>query len=136
METIKNDEELQTAIFMLEARKEHEAQLMKKQFREVVECLRPINIIKNTIRDAAGSSEIKGNLISSAIGMGTGFLANKLIVGSSGGLIKKLLGTLVSKVLSRKVAQKVNEKVTETKPNEPGLLQNIFSKPLNSPETS
>ncbi len=136
METIKNDEELQTAIFMLEARKEHEAQLMKKQFREVVECLRPINIIKNTIRDAASSPGIKGNLISSAIGMGTGFLANKFIVGKSGGLIKKLVGTLVAKVLSKKVTETVIDKVGETKSNEPGLLQKIFSKPLNSPETS
>jgi hypothetical protein len=132
MERIENDEDLQTAIFMLEARKENELRILKKQLREVSECLKPINIIKNTIKDAVSSPELQGNLIGSAIGMGTGFIAKKLIVGSSGGFIKKIIGTIVQKIVARKVSNNVGG----VKSAGTSILQKIFSKPEPSPETS
>jgi hypothetical protein len=132
MEKIETDTDLQTAIHMLEYRKENELRLLKKQFREVAECLKPINIIKNTIKDAVTSSEIQGNLIGSAIGIGTGFLAKKLIIGSSGGLIKRLIGTIVQKIVARKVSNNVGG----VKSAGASILQKIFSKPRSAHEAS
>jgi hypothetical protein len=132
MERIENDEDLQTAIFTLEARKENELRLLKKQLRETSECLKPINIIKNTFKDAVTSPELQGNLIGSAIGMGTGFIAKKLIVGSSGGLVKKIIGAIVQRIVARKVSNNVDD----VKSAGTSLLQKIFSKPVPSRETS
>lgn len=132
MERIENDEDLQTKIFMLEARRENELRLLKKNFREASECLKPINIIKNTFKDIVTSPELKGNLIGSAIGMGTGFVANKLIVGRSGGLIKKIIGVIVQRVVDRKVTNNVGGASSAGTT----LLQKIFSKPKSLHETS
>jgi hypothetical protein len=75
--------------------------LLKDQFSETLETLKPINLIKEAIH----SDETKNSLLDTALGMTSGFLAKKTIVRSSRNPLLKLLGTLVGIGVTKYVAK-------------------------------
>lgn len=67
---------------------------LKHQFNVVYESVKPLNLVKNLIHEVTSSPEIKNDLVSNAIGLGTGFLSKTLLVGFSPNPIKKVIGTI------------------------------------------
>jgi hypothetical protein len=67
---------------------------LKNQFDVAYESVKPINLVKNLIHQVTASPEIRNDLVSNAIGFGTGFLSKKLLLGATHNPIKKVLGTL------------------------------------------
>lgn len=131
---------LDAAILALEIRQKREAELVKAEFRDAIEGIRPINLIKNTFREVSGSGELKDNMLNTAIGLGAGFVSKKAFVGFSHNPIKRLVGTaimfgvtnLVSKnPLAVKMATlgilKLLKRKTPEKPAENGSLDHIGS---------
>ena len=88
-------ERLKHAITMVEAKQTFELELLKEQFHLTYESLKPINLIKNTIHDAATAPELKDNLLSNIIGLATGYLSRKVLIGRGGNPIKKLFGSIL-----------------------------------------
>lgn len=72
---------LNEAISLLENKQAHELKLLKEQFQVAYESLKPINIIKSTFREVTSSPEIKNNIVNNAIGLTTGYLSRKVLVG-------------------------------------------------------
>jgi hypothetical protein len=68
-----------------------ERDLLKDEFREFTESLKPINLIK----DAIQSPEVKTKVVDTAIGMTSGYIVRKALVRSSKNPFLKLLGTIV-----------------------------------------
>jgi hypothetical protein len=64
--------------------------LIKYQLRLTMESLKPLNLIKEVFT----SSEMKNNVVDSAIGMTSGYLVKKAFVRSSKNPLLKLLGTI------------------------------------------
>ena len=95
MEKITNGTALTTAIILLERKQADEEKVLKKGFHTAFESLKPLNLIKNTIREAASSGELKDNLLNTTAGLSAGFLVKKLFVGRSGNPIKKTLGNII-----------------------------------------
>ena len=95
MQNIKSSVELKNAIQLLEIDRSIKEQLLKVQFHVIYESVRPINIIKNTIKDITSSPILSENLLGSMIGLATGFISKKIVVGSSGNIFKKLLGSVI-----------------------------------------
>ncbi|OFX28065.1 MAG: hypothetical protein A2033_05920 [Bacteroidetes bacterium GWA2_31_9] len=95
MQNIKSSVELKNAILLLEIDRSIKEQLLKDQFHVIYESVRPINIIKNTIKDITSSPILSENLLGSMIGLATGFISKKIVVGSSGNIFKKLLGSVI-----------------------------------------
>src|SRR5687767_12655482 len=93
MKKIHNAAELKRRILELESQKIVDEQAMKAQFHETYEQFKPANILKNTVKEVASSPKFKQNLLNIALGLGTGFLSKKLVVGKNSGLLKKTLGT-------------------------------------------
>jgi len=87
--------ELKDRIRFLEMKSKEDFADLKEEFHEAYESLRPINLLKNTFRAATHSSELKSNLVDSAIGMSTGLLSQKLFMGSSHNPVKRIIGGLV-----------------------------------------
>jgi hypothetical protein len=79
--------------------------LLKEQLHIAYESVKPINFVKNLVHDITSSSEIKDDLASKAIGIGTGLLTKKLLMGSSHNPITKILGTVFEFVIANKVAK-------------------------------
>jgi hypothetical protein len=67
---------------------------LKDQFHLAYESIKPINLVKNLFHQATASPEIKSDLVSNAIGLGTGFLTKTLLLGFSHNPIKKVVGTV------------------------------------------
>lgn len=131
MERIETDDDLQAAIKLLENRKENDLRLLKKEMHNVIEALKPVNLIKSTLKEVTSSPEIRSNLLNTAIGMGTGFVAKKLFIGGSG-VISRLLGSLVQRVVSLKVTKNADGIKSAGK----NIIKKLFSRSEPVEETS
>lgn len=93
---MKNEtNELNLAILALEKKRAFELDLLKDQLHTSYESLKLINIIKNTLDDFSSSPEIKNDIITNAISIGSGFLAKKIVIGNSEEPTRNLLGNVV-----------------------------------------
>lgn len=93
MQTILTETDLRVAILQLESKQAEEGKLMKDQFLVAVESIKPINLIKSTLMEAAESGDLQDNIINSTVGLSVGYLSKVLFQGSSGSPIRKLFGT-------------------------------------------
>lgn len=91
MQSITKASELQQAIQLLEVEQEVKGQLLKEQFLITFESLKPVNILKSTLKEVVTSPYLIENIVGSALGVATGYLSQKLIVGTSFNLLKRVL---------------------------------------------
>ena len=92
MQNITTVEALHDAIRVLESRRREQEQDLTVRFRNFFDSLRPVNIIKSTVRDLAGSSDVRQKIVSAAVGMASGFIARKLFFPLNTGPVKKIFG--------------------------------------------
>ena len=95
MENLRPTILLKQRIMILEQRQAFEDQELKLQFNEAYQQLKPLNLIKNTFKDISSNPAIKSELMRSLLGIASGFFANRLLLGSSAGIIKKLGGLAI-----------------------------------------
>ena len=108
---MKNEIELlNEKILSLESKREYEVKLLKEHLYSIHEELKPINLIKNDFKEITTSPEAKNTLIDNVIGLGTGYISRKILVGSSHNPIKNLLGTLLQFTISN-MATKHSDKI-------------------------
>lgn len=103
METTKNIIDhltLSQAIAVLEIRQKEEKLLIKEEATEFVESLKPVNILRSVVRSVKDSPETKEDIIHGIVGLGTGFLANKVLLGSLHGPLKKILGFVMQAAIT------------------------------------
>lgn len=89
----------------MELKQANELLLLKDEFRETVEGLKPMNLIKGVFKKATSSPDIKTDLFNAAIGLTTGFVTKKLMMGRSTNPIKKILGIILEMTIANKVAK-------------------------------
>lgn len=95
MQKIVTESDLRNAILVLESKQAREKILFKQQFQATYESVKPINLIKSTLMEAAKLPDMKDNLVNSTIGISAGYLTKVLFQGFSGGPIRKILGTVI-----------------------------------------
>ena len=86
---------LKDTIQLLETEQEIEGRILKEQFYRTYESLKPVNLLRSSIRDVASSPYLIDNIIGTAVGLATGYLSRKIVIGTSGNLIRKLFGFLL-----------------------------------------
>jgi len=105
METITSAVSLKNAIQLLEAEQTVKGILLKEQFQLTFESLKPINILKNTLKEVSSSPLLIDNILGSVVGLATGYLSKKIVVGASGNIFRNILGSIlqfgVTNVVSR-----------------------------------
>jgi hypothetical protein len=84
---------LKSAIKVLEVEQKAKEIELKDQFYLTYDSLRPVSIIRNTLKGLFSSS--REDLSGTAIGAAGGYLVKKVLIGSSGSLLRKLIGTAV-----------------------------------------
>lgn len=105
MQNITSVVELRKAIQLLEEEEVIKRQLLKKQLNITFESLKPINILRNTIKSISASPDLVDNIISNVAGLASGYLSNKIFVGKSGNLIRKIIGVFVQLGVTKIVSQ-------------------------------
>ena len=86
---------LKESIRMLEIRQAEEGQQLNAQLRITYESLKPINLIKNSVKELADSLEIKNSLFEAVISIVSGYLTQKFIVNSKSNVFMKIFGVLM-----------------------------------------
>ena len=127
-------QELKQLIRTKESEIELEGRLLKIHFQRAYESLKPLNIIKSTIKQVISSPEVKTNVVDTVIGFASGFIAKKILVGKSNNVFSKLLGSLIEMTVANKVTQNADEiKLLEEVRNYYGVKANdIYLNKLNS----
>ena len=129
MQEITTTADLKSRIQELEQRQAAEWPLLKEEFLKTYESFKLINILKSTLKQAVDSPDIKSNIINSAIGLTSGIVAKKLIIGKTLNPLSKLLGLIVEVVVTNKVSE--NTYVIKSIWN--AIIKKLFSK-KNEPE--
>ena len=99
---------LALAIHELKEKQQTEIKQLKLQFEKTYEGLKPINLIKSTISEAATSPDLRKIILNNAIGLTTRFLSKKFLLGTTHNPFKKILGTILEFGIANFVAKKAN----------------------------
>ena len=107
MEQISSTSELKNAIQLLEISRAIKAVQLKDEFYLVYESLKPANLLKNTINEVVSSPYLIDNILGAALGLATGYLSKKMVVGKSINIIRQLVGTLMQVGVTSAISQNV-----------------------------
>jgi len=105
MQNITSTAALKDAIQLLEVDQEIKGQLLKEQLYITYESLKPLNLLKHTLKEISSSPYLIDNISGSAMGLVSGFLSKKIFVGASGNVIRKLIGSVLQFGITNIVAQ-------------------------------
>ena len=94
MQTLSNVENLAKRIQYLEQKSAIEKDAISSEISNFVVSLKPINIFRSFIHSVKKSPDIKDDILHGIVGLGTGFLTNKLLLGSLHGPLKKVLSVV------------------------------------------
>lgn len=86
---------LKESIRLLEIKQVEEGAILKEQFAVTFESLKPINLLKNTIKEMTSSVDLKSNLSETIISILAGYLTKKVMVSSKSGPLMKILGSVL-----------------------------------------
>ena len=132
MEKVNLDDFVKAEIYRLELKQKLELASLKSQLHTTFEQLKPLNLLKQTFTEVSESPEIKSQLLNSGIGLLTGYLSKKLMIGNTSNPIKNILGTIVEFIIANVVA-KYSESILENGEN---ILQLFLGKLKDVPNNS
>jgi hypothetical protein len=104
MENITSSQQLKQAIVEREIKCARERMELKRQFDLVRESFRPVNLLKDSFKSVISSPGLKENVLTTIISLGAGYLAKKVVVGSTINPLKKLAGILLQMGVAKTVA--------------------------------
>lgn len=121
---IKSGEQLDDVILQLTAKSKLQKEEMRLHFDHVLEAMKPANLIRSTFNDITKSPGFAKSAITGGLALGAGLLSKKIIVGRSGGFLKRLAGMVAGFALKKTIAKNSN-KITATGVN---LLKKMANK--------
>jgi len=95
MQEITSTVSLKKAIQQLEVEREFQGVQLKKDFQTTFSNLNPFNILKATLEKATSTPLLFDNIFGTIIGLATGFLTKKIVIGKSHNKLRVLLGSVV-----------------------------------------
>jgi len=128
MEKIKNIEELKSAIRQLENEKLMQQVLLKEQFMVICESLKPINILKDTLKEAHSDPTLKKTMVNNAIGFISGAAIRTIATGKSHNPLRNIVGMVLERLVARNaegirtVADNILEKIINHQNNTENVL--------------
>ena len=105
MENITSFAGLKNSIQLLIIEQAILGQQLKEQFFITYESFKPANLLRNTFREVISSPHLIDDILGTAVGLATGFVSKKIVIGASGNLIRKLLGSITQLGVTTVVAQ-------------------------------
>jgi hypothetical protein len=100
---ISNHQALQERLIVLEKSQIDEGRALMEEVCGLMESLEPGQLLLNTLKGFASSTDVKNEILGISMGMGTGYIAKKFVVGDSSNPFKLMLGNLVGVLVSKEV---------------------------------
>ena len=98
--------------------------VLKEQLLATYQSLKPLNILKNTLKDAVTSPGIIGDILGTTVGLATGYLSKKVMVGTSHNMFRKIIGSILQFGVTNVVARHPDDIKTIGQ----SILHSIFHK--------
>jgi len=95
MQTISNLDNLAKRIQYLEQKSAIEKDAITQEASDFMISLKPVNLLKSFIHSVKKSPDLKSDILHGLVGLGTGFVTNKILLGSLHGPFKKILGLVL-----------------------------------------
>ena len=128
LQMIASTSDIEIAIKRLEQRRILQEIDLNDSVHTLLKSLKPANILKNTLEEVRESTPLKHNLMKVALGLGVGYLSNRLLVGKSAGIVKKALGTALQFGVTYFISKKEDdENEMYPTPKKKNLLRRILS---------
>lgn len=100
---------LKDAIAVLQQKQAGELKLLREQFHITYDSLKPMNLLKKGFQDITSLPDLKDGLINNVIGLATGYLSKKVLIGATRNPIKRILGTVLEFAVAGLVTKQVKE---------------------------
>lgn len=104
MKHVYTADQLRKDIVALEAKSHQQQEDLKDTAKELLNSLKPINLIKSTFNSTFKTPAGNKNLLKGAMGLAAGLLSKKIFVMGSSSIVKKALGTVVELGVAKAVA--------------------------------
>lgn len=105
MNKINSTETLGQMISLLEQKKIAELHSLRQQYQMVYESVKPLNLAKSALDSVISSPELKHNILNTVVGLASGYISKKLLMGSSKNPFKRILGTVLQFAVTNIVAK-------------------------------
>jgi hypothetical protein len=105
MQKIISETGLRKAIIQLEDQQAEEGIMLRKQFNQTIDSLKPINLIKSTLKEAVLAPDIKGSILNTSVGLTAGFISKLLLQSVLKSPLNRLIGTAVMFGITNVVAK-------------------------------
>ena len=101
--------DLETRILKLEQVHEQQITELKASVGNILDSISPSNMLKSALKDVVQSPDLRNAAIHTAIGIGAGLLGEKLYVGGSKNIFKRISGSAVQFLIANFVRKKIPE---------------------------
>ena len=95
MDKINSIKKLREAIIQLEIQQLEDKHLFKEQLMVTYEEVKPINLIKNSVKYLFATTDLKREILNAVIGLIVGYLSKKPTGETTGNTLKQLLGAFL-----------------------------------------
>ena len=97
---------LKETILLLESERNIQGHRLKDEFKQAYSSIKPVNLLKNTLNDVVSSPLLMDKVLATAIGLATGFITKKFIIGGSDNKYRKIIGSIFEFGVINIVAQR------------------------------
>ncbi len=87
--------DLKMQIEALTVQQKQEWELLKQEMNTTIAALQPASILRNSLQQVKSIGNIKETIIGTALGLATGYISKKIIVGNSHQPLRNLFGNLI-----------------------------------------
>lgn len=94
---------------LLQIKKQNDLVILKNQLNTTLDDLKPVNLLKNTFSNFKNDADLKNSLLQTSLGIMGGYLSKKWLFGSSGGVFKKIAGSITQFVVTNYITKKAEE---------------------------
>lgn len=95
MEKLTTYEGLLLKINEMQSKRDYEKLSLQNEFTDFKQSLKPSNLIRGLFRDIKESSDVKNDVLRGVVGLASGFLTNKFLLGSLHGPLKTALSAII-----------------------------------------
>jgi len=106
MQNITTVAGLKDAIKVLEAEQREKGKLLQEQLLLTYESLKPVNLLKSTLKDLFSAPHLMEDFSGTTLGMIIGYLIKKLYIKESQSKFRKIMGSVFQLGISKLIAQK------------------------------
>jgi hypothetical protein len=124
MQNITTVAGLKDSIKVLETEQREKGKLLREQLLLTYESLKPVNLLKNALKDLFSASHLMEDFSGTTLGMVIGYLIKKLYIKESQSKFRKIMGSVFQFGISKLIAQKAEyiRAIGEV------IFQHLFSK--------